>query len=79
MMSNPFDPEDIREIEEAFARVDGEVNGYRVEFILSKEAALDMIKEWELAMLADRTAASMCWSRYGYIIGEIISAVEEFG
>jgi Ca2+-binding EF-hand superfamily protein len=28
MMSNPFDPEDIREIEEAFARVDGEVNGY---------------------------------------------------
>lgn len=75
-----FDPDDIEELEQAFARVDRDLHkGYRMEFHLSKETALDMIDEWQSALMGSRDASNMCWSRYAYIVSEIILAVEEFG
>lgn len=75
-----FDPEDIKDIEAAFARVENENhNGYRMEFYLSRETAIDMVTEWSEALMGNRDASNMCWSRYSYIMGEIISALDEFG
>lgn len=79
-MSNEFNPEDMDDMSERFARIEREEHsGYRMEFILSKETAELMIKEWNQAKKGSITASTACWDRYAYIMEEIIVAVELFG
>lgn len=79
-MSDEFNPEDMDDLAERFARIEREEHsGYRMEFILTKETAQQMIKEWNQAKKGSITASNACWDRYAYIMGEIILATELFG
>ena len=79
MNDENFLPDDISELEAAFARVDKEeANGYRMEFIISDLTADDMIEEWSAAIGGDKYMMRRCWDRYTYIIRQLIDAVNEF-
>jgi hypothetical protein len=75
-----FAPEDIADIEAAFARVYNEERmGYRMEFFLDDETANEVVREWAEARKGDLRAIMSCWSRYAYIVNEISDAVTAFG
>lgn len=77
MTDKGFDPEDIGELEEIFARtVRDSKQGYIVEFHITRLAANDMIKEYINALMGDREAIADCMRNYAYIVQEIMDQVK---
>jgi hypothetical protein len=74
-----FSPEDIADIEAAFARVESEEMGYRMEFFLDDATAQAVVQEWNQARLGDYESIVSCWSRYAYIVTQISDAITAFG
>lgn len=82
MSDDPFDPDDIAELEAAFARVEQEeqdISGYRMEFFLDDATANAIVNEFHEARLGNKRAMRSAWERYGYIVAQISDAITAFG
>lgn len=80
MNDDNFLPDDIRELEAAFAKVEHEeASGFRMEFIITDITADDMVAEWSAAISGDKYMMRKCWDRYTYIITQLIDAINEYG
>lgn len=77
MNDDEFSPEDIKEIDNLFARISQDAyEGYAVEFHITKLGAKDMVAEWEKAVKGDQDALYACMENYTYIVSEIAQALE---
>lgn len=76
MESNNFDPEDMEEMSELFARIyEDSHQGYIMEFTISRLAARDLVRTWNRARTGDPQAVATCVAEYGRIMGELENAL----
>jgi hypothetical protein len=71
-----FDPDDMAEISESFAKITDSLEGYCVEFHITKNGAKSMVEEWKQAMDGDQDCLFKCMENYTYIVGEIMEALK---
>lgn len=77
MNDEEFSPEDIKELDNLFARISQDAyEGYAVEFHITKLGAQDMVDEWQEAINGSPDALFGCLENYAYIVGEIQQALE---
>lgn len=78
MSDADFDPDDIAELDELFTKITREsTDGFYIEMFISKLSARTMIKTWLEAILGAPAAVKECLTNYGYIVDELIKALEE--
>lgn len=78
MSDADFNPDDIADLEERFAKITKESSdGFFIEMFITKESARTMIKTWLEAIMGVPTAVKECLTNYGYIVDELILALEE--
>ena len=77
MNDEEFSPEDIKELDNLFARISQDAcEGYAVEFHITRLGAKDMVKEWGKALEGNPDALFAAMENYAYIVGEIQQALE---
>ena len=77
MNDNEFSPEDIKELDNLFARISQDAyEGYAVEFHITRLGAKDMVKEWLKALEGNPDALFAAMENYAYIVEEIQQALE---
>jgi hypothetical protein len=72
MESDNFDPDDMEEMSELFARIHNDSQrGYIMEFSISRLGARDLVKVWRRAKSGDKKAISLCFDEYNRIMSEL--------
>lgn len=81
MNEETFDPDDVAELEAAFARVeqDLDIMGFRMEFFIDDATANAIVNEYHEARLGNKRAMRLAWERYGYIVAQISDAITAYG
>lgn len=77
MNEEDFKPEDMKEIEMAFAKtISNSKVGYIVEFHISRLAAEEMTAEWIQALMGDADAIRACMQNYSFIVQQIMDELK---
>lgn len=78
MSDADFNPDDIADLDAQFAKITKEHHdGFYIEMFISRSRAREMVKIWLEALLGVEQARMDCLRNYGYIIEEIMSAMDD--
>lgn len=78
MSDADFDPDDIADLDARFAKINKESHdGFYVEMFVTRENARAMIRAWLEAILGNELAREESLKNYGYLIEELMKAMEE--